>query len=370
MDRSSPPPASRLVTLDAARAFAALLVLVDHLCDPLSPTFYRLSRDWFNPGVFGVILFFLVSGYIIPVSLERSGSLWRFWVSRVFRLYPLYLSCLVLLLVTWLLGLRILPRELVDRAPWSWLANATMATEVLRFQYADGIFWTLTYEMLFYIVCSLLFVLGLMRRTLILCWLGVLVLVLRDVALPILQHQPGLHARSFWMLTFFVGTLFHRLDAGHVSGRAFAGLITTLGVSLCATAWVNGRERMTTALGEIAPLACVSAWVAGYACFVVLLRTPARWIPRPLSRLGEVSYSIYLLQDHLMAPVVSFGLGWIGGAVATAGTLGLSFVTYRWIEKPGIALGRGLVAWLSGSPERRPTGTQAEADFAVRRKSA
>ena len=37
----------------------------------------------------------MVSGYIVPASLERKGSVRGFWVSRVFRLYPLYIVALV-----------------------------------------------------------------------------------------------------------------------------------------------------------------------------------------------------------------------------------------------------------------------------------
>jgi peptidoglycan/LPS O-acetylase OafA/YrhL len=40
--------------------------------------------QWFDPGQFGVFVFFLVSGYIVPASLERKGSVRGFWVSRVF----------------------------------------------------------------------------------------------------------------------------------------------------------------------------------------------------------------------------------------------------------------------------------------------
>lgn len=46
-------------------------------------------REWFDPGIFGVVAFFLVSGYIVPASLERRGDVQAFWIGRLFRLYPL-----------------------------------------------------------------------------------------------------------------------------------------------------------------------------------------------------------------------------------------------------------------------------------------
>jgi peptidoglycan/LPS O-acetylase OafA/YrhL len=51
---------------------------------PATPAGRRLA--WL--GLYGVFVFFMVSGYIVPASLERRGSVRGFWVSRVFRLYP------------------------------------------------------------------------------------------------------------------------------------------------------------------------------------------------------------------------------------------------------------------------------------------
>ncbi len=75
--------------IDSARGIAALAVIAEHLYEARSPWFYTFSQTGFSLGAFGVTLFFLVSGFIIPVSIEKAG-LKRFWIARVFRLYPLY----------------------------------------------------------------------------------------------------------------------------------------------------------------------------------------------------------------------------------------------------------------------------------------
>ena len=51
----------------------------------------KARLQWINPGNYGVFVFFIISGFIVPASLERKGSVRTFWVSRLFRLYPLYL---------------------------------------------------------------------------------------------------------------------------------------------------------------------------------------------------------------------------------------------------------------------------------------
>jgi peptidoglycan/LPS O-acetylase OafA/YrhL len=81
------PQAKRLAWLDALRGIAALCVVFDHLTYSVFQPVHDSVYQWFNPGQYGVFVFFLVSGYIVPASLERKGSIRSFWVSRVWRLY-------------------------------------------------------------------------------------------------------------------------------------------------------------------------------------------------------------------------------------------------------------------------------------------
>jgi peptidoglycan/LPS O-acetylase OafA/YrhL len=78
---------ARLAWLDALRGIAALFVVFDHLSNyVLRPVRYEVYQI-LDPGFYGVCVFFLVSGYIVPASLERKGSIRTFWLSRVFRLF-------------------------------------------------------------------------------------------------------------------------------------------------------------------------------------------------------------------------------------------------------------------------------------------
>src|ERR1041384_7714883 len=87
----APPQTRRRVAwLDALRGFAALVVVFEHALEPLLPEARPAVKAVFEPGWYGVLVFFLVSGYIVPASLERRGSVRAFWISRLFRLYPLF----------------------------------------------------------------------------------------------------------------------------------------------------------------------------------------------------------------------------------------------------------------------------------------
>src|SRR6202034_2518916 len=82
---------SRLALLDGLRGLAALCVVFNHFGFFVPQHLNASINHWINPGDYGVFVFFIISGYIVPASLERKGSVRTFWVSRVFRLYPLYL---------------------------------------------------------------------------------------------------------------------------------------------------------------------------------------------------------------------------------------------------------------------------------------
>ena len=103
--RSGPAAGRRLAWLDALRGIAALCVVFDHLTYSVLQPVRDSVYHWFDPGQYGVFVFFLVSGYIVPASLERKGSVRGFWVSRVFRLYPLYLFALSAMIVLWASGI-------------------------------------------------------------------------------------------------------------------------------------------------------------------------------------------------------------------------------------------------------------------------
>jgi peptidoglycan/LPS O-acetylase OafA/YrhL len=73
----------------ASRLLLALLVVLGH--------FQRLAGVTSEPLPFGyagtaVDCFFVVSGYLVSNSFDRDPNLGRFFIRRLFRIYPLYLA--------------------------------------------------------------------------------------------------------------------------------------------------------------------------------------------------------------------------------------------------------------------------------------
>src|SRR5579864_792683 len=159
----------RLAFLDVLRGLAALVVVLEHGFAVCFPGYLDWSIRYFDMGQFGVTVFLLISGFIIPVTLERGGSSARFWVNRFFRLFPLYWTTIAFFALYYHF---LRPTGWHPKETWQWLANLTMLQDFVQAPHVTQVFWTLTLELLFYVSCSLLYALGWFRRIWLLVWLG------------------------------------------------------------------------------------------------------------------------------------------------------------------------------------------------------
>ena len=155
---------SRLAWLDVLRGVAALCVVFDHFGAFMPAGIRGAVNHWSNPGDYGVFVFFLISGYIVPASLERKGSVRTFWVSRIFRLYPLYLLAIGLAVALWMAHFGGLRGEDADPET-SVLSQMLMMSNVLAGTNLPNVVWSLSYEMIFYLLLTALFMARVHRRS-------------------------------------------------------------------------------------------------------------------------------------------------------------------------------------------------------------
>jgi peptidoglycan/LPS O-acetylase OafA/YrhL len=353
-------PAPRLDFLDALRGIAVGLVLLQHVGELLFPAVRELSDSTIQLGQFGVTVFFLCSGFIIPASLERGGAagsrsaaLTAFWTSRVFRLYPLYWVSLAGAALLVSLG-RYAPEQPLTGADW--LANTSMLQMFAGRPHALGLYWTLGFEMLFYLAVSALFLLGWHRHSVLLSLAGAgCCLAAAGLAEPLLGSTPPLGV--FCLATMFTGTVFYRWYAGTVGRPAVAGCV---GAVLAGGGLLLDAHTVAAVPGEPRFLPMLTAWLAAYAvfCLGVLLRrrTPPAW----LRRLGTISFSVYLMQALVLAAVPALPNAAATAVVWIAVTIALSEATYRLVERPAIRLGRSLTRRTTpdrpAAPRLRPVG--------------
>ena len=138
----------RLSELDGLRGIAALAVVLYHYIYHYNnlyshafpvPSFVQL-------GVYGVNLFFMISGFVIYWTISRSDQPFDFIFSRFSRLFPVY-WCSVILTFTVVYFASLPGRE---QDLFTLLVNLSMIQEYLGFSHIDGVYWTLSLELAFY----------------------------------------------------------------------------------------------------------------------------------------------------------------------------------------------------------------------------
>ena len=334
---------NRFDYLDAVRAVAALSVVLQHLLDRVPTGPLRFGEAGINLGAFGVTLFFIASGVIIPRSAARSG-LRRFWTGRFFRLFPLYWLTIVCAVALFPLSL-------------SWrevLVNFTMLQEFLGAPHVLGVYWTLGMEMIFYVLCSVvLFAPGLRRlspHVLPLLALGGFVSL---ILLSLLTKHSAPLGRVQLLFASFLGVFFANKrwfdfpTSAKLLGCTAVGTVLTLAA---ATRFYFVPEAPEFGRSFAHAGSYAASWVAAYATFLAFFHFQDRRFPWWVLLLGTICYSTYLLHPFALAIVpAEWSL-----LVQLPATLLLSYLlaaaSWYCLEKPLIGLGRRLSA---GAPSER-----------------
>jgi peptidoglycan/LPS O-acetylase OafA/YrhL len=415
--------ASRLAWLDALRGFAALCVVFDHGSTLLLLPARTYLYHWLNLGQYGVFVFFLVSGYIVPASLERKGSVRGFWISRGFRLYPLFVLAILASAVTYETGHGVFATAEAHplAAVLSWLLMLQNLNTGLN---VPLVTWTLSYEMIFYLLLAALFSWGVHRRSgwyatafaaaavalggvlpmsalshwskgpghgpLLLSGvtdaliLAGLVLAVRSrvwparvgaalaavcglVLMTFNQNYPYPWSGCVILALMFSGTLIYRAQHRQVSRPAAAAIVG--GVLMLATVaglWHGARRGHTWEIQW-----ATSVLLAG-ATFGIAMAARRLRVPRWCAWLGMISYSVYLLHPlvfdaYRTIPAVHRRYTLPDQVLVFAGLLAviiaLSAITYYLVEMPMQRLGRWVAARtaLPGRAEAGVAGDAAEA---------
>lgn len=139
---------NRMAAIDGLRAIAVLMVVAFHYFGRWPNDYTGLSfAPMFEFGWLGVDLFFVISGYCIAMTAERTGSLATFWGRRFGRIYPAYVAgvFLTFALVSYF-GLPGKEVTLLQALGNLLFLNAIALPPV------DGVYWSLIVELKFYFI--------------------------------------------------------------------------------------------------------------------------------------------------------------------------------------------------------------------------
>ncbi|AXC10692.1 putative membrane protein [Acidisarcina polymorpha] len=330
--------------MDFLRGTAALVVAVQHCGENLFPKFAKFTHDYFSFGKLGLVIFFLVSGFVIPLSIEKGHSLKRFWVQRFFRLFPLYWVSLAAVVIIYLLGYTPIFDPPFRAHLWrNVLVNVTMFQGAFRVPQAIGLYYTLTIEMFFYIACSLLLLIKQLRNTYALTWVLLVAVSALWILGPLVFHRRMEMAGLFYGVTLFCGTAIYRYYKGNISAKAMNALMGALLLSVSVGVYLNYVYTKKVEM-QFSYVAVFGPWFVGFVMFFAAYALRNREFPAVGMWLGRISYSVYLVH-----PIISFlfRYGRTGGIglflITIAVTLLVATVTYYAIEKPMIDLGHRIV---------------------------
>lgn len=331
------PPRGRLTELDALRGIGALCVLVFHYSTRFHELFPQAAHVPFSfpGGNYRVLLFFAISGFAIFFTLDRIGSVADFMVNRFARLYPAYLTAMLLTLAIEYLG----KASQLLIGPGAILANMTMLQGFAFLPEVDGAYWTLTVEIAFYF-CMI----GLWK------WIGIKLLepfLLAWLALrAVYGFWPDMPERIVMLFVlryvpfFIIGILAYRVWAGQRRWRQQAPYAALALLSVAA------MESWDVTLVACVLIATFAALIAGRLRLIAL---------RPLLWMGGISYSFYLIHQHVgfvvMLKMAQAGYSpWIGFAAAFMVALGLGTAINRLVERPA---GEAILSWWQRRRDRR-----------------
>lgn len=277
----------RMVELDALRGIAAALVMLFHFTTryeqlyghDVAPSF---SLPW---GHYGVNLFFMISGFVIFMTLHRVRRPMDFLVSRFSRLFPAYwVAVLVTFLLTYAFNL---PEKTVSVGTAA--MNLFMIHGIFHIPHVDGVYWTLQIEIIFYCMALALFVFGRLERV----HLPLLLLLALRLTYFLAERIAGIEMS--WTLSqllilpyiawFVCGIMVYRtVTSQNETPRKDRALLIAAIVQIAV---VDGLG-----VGLLAALLSAALWAAVRGRLPFLAN-------RFFAALGAISYTLYLLHENI-----------------------------------------------------------------------
>jgi peptidoglycan/LPS O-acetylase OafA/YrhL len=360
------PNSSYIPAVDHVRAFAAVIVLVHHSFLFIGARLAKAPDEaayfpkavtpvdaFVTEGHTGVALFMVLSGFIFTyIAYGKRIEYGRFVLNRILRIYPLMIG---IYLVAWAVRPALagaagffatlaIPFQLIGPVDWWFIPSIYPFT---------NLFWTIAPEFQFYLLFPLILSFVTRKGA---AMLGVL--ILGAFCVRALLAINGADVQTF---AYF--TIFGRIDQFLIGmgaailyrtypDRGYAWLcplaLVVMGALLFgyseqggASVGANWKLVWPTLEGTV-----WAGFILGYLDFAG--RLPS-WTATLFARVGQISFSIYLLHTAIIAVVlkvgpVQFGFGANGDAVINAlvfvlpGCLAVSWVTFRLIEQPFLRL--------------------------------
>lgn len=314
---------SRLKELDVLRGFAALNVVLFHYTTKFREEYghhYSSKYDW-PYGQYGVQLFFVISGFVIFLTLQNVKSAGEFAYKRFTRLYPTYWICLFLTFgVVSTFGLP--GREVSFKDV---IVGLTMLQGLFKFKNVDGAYWSLLPELMFYLMMGLIFSLKLLNKIRI---IGVVWMII--IIFSIYHRIPYIHVllNLEYGMFFFAGIMFYRVKSGNND------LLDHFILLLCFIAALLSNFTYSTLIVDLIIFSLFYLFVYGKLIY---------FCNSKLVFLGVISYPLYLLHQVIGFVLIRLLSGFISNEIIVICIVILFIILLAWLvteylEKPTLKI--------------------------------
>lgn len=319
----------RLGELDALRGLAALSVILYHyttryegLFDHKNPSYFDFSY-----GFLGVQLFFMISGFVIFMTITRAKNVSEFAKKRAIRLYPSYIVAVIITFVS----VKAYGLEGREVSFFEGILNLTMFQGFLPgvINNVDGVYWSLAVELIFYIFIGILLYLGLIKRieTMAVIWL------IGSATARILNILFEQHLITKALVYYSVADYSHLFIAGImfylIKNNAQTKHYLILTSCLIYQFIFN----------ELVPNIVVTAF---FAIFYALIKGKLGFLNvKLLTYLGAISFTLYLVHQNIGYIIINImensGLtNKVFLIIPVAISIGIAHILTYYVEKPSL----------------------------------
>jgi peptidoglycan/LPS O-acetylase OafA/YrhL len=327
-----------LPNLDLLRSIAVMLVVVAHLL------LYLGHSNWIGwLGLTGVCIFFVHTSLVLMWSLERDPHIWRFYIRRIFRIYPLWLVVLFLTVALRIpMSPSVAPRFAYYAPTWHALVTHTLLIfNLFGGGSLVGASWTLPVEVDMYLVLPVLFAFARSFRS---AW----ALLCIDAFVIVYAHRtlPPINSSLLMCIPYFLpGIMAYVLMKHRSLQRMPAWTFGVWVVILVAVNRVYGNYLVSSifclALGLSLPLFHQISWAP---------------LKRVAMEIAKYSYGIYL--THIPSIVIAVYLMRhqplaLRAAACVVCFCGFPVLLYHLVELPMLRYGARLARRVEAGPSPR-----------------
>jgi len=329
--------------LDVFRALAIGGVLIYHYLARFAPPIYvhdvygyqHHYPRWLDVGALGVQFFFIISGFVIFMTLEKCRDPFDFWLRRFARIYPAFV---VATFLTFALVNAYGPADFHSRWIDAFVGLTFLAKDIPGTVFVEPAYWSLAVEVKFYLLVGLVYAVAKGRFAVgwsLLVGVGVVAYLLGESPrLPVLRWVANHVLLMECLPNFTAGIAFYKLWKGERGGwQVFAALaaINYVVVAPGRGLMVHGAE------------------VGMMLVFALFSLRKLEWLTfRPLVFVGGISYSLYLVHEYIGVSLIAIlehrlhVPDLVAALVAVVVSGALAHVMTRFIEAPAK---HALLAW-------------------------